>query len=88
MILHKTNPVEFNPNNSEHRFAVAAFMKRTAWVDSKFRFAYDPAYGSVADQVKVKLLHWYIEQETGIKPKSAKRVVDRHDTEFHDNNTV
>ena len=79
MILQKTNPIEFDPSNKEHRFAVAAFMKRTAWVDSKFRFSYDPAYGSVSDQVKVKLLHWYIEQETGIKPKSAKRVVDRSD---------
>lgn len=81
MILHKTNPTEFDPSNKDHRFAVAAFMKRTAWVDSKFRFAYDPAYGSVADQVKVKMLHWYIEQETGITPKSAKRVVDRKEKE-------
>jgi len=63
MLLKRQALVEFNPNNKEHRSAVRAFMKRKAWVDSPLRFALDPAYGSVADQVQVKLLHWYVEQE-------------------------
>lgn len=73
MILQEVKRVEFDPTNLEHRCAVAAFMKRSAWVDASYRFTYDPDFGSVADQVKIKLLDWYIEQDTGIKP--AKRVM-------------
>jgi hypothetical protein len=73
MILQKLKTVDFDPSNPEHRFAVASFMKRTAWGDSKFRFTHDPSYGSVADQVRVKMLHWYITQDTGIAVKCAVR---------------
>lgn len=66
MFLQKIPTVAFDASNPEHRRAVASFMKRTAWADSKFRFSHDPAFGSVADQVKVKMLHWYIQQDTGI----------------------
>ena len=48
-------------------------MKRNAWGDSEFRFSHDPAFGSVADQVKVKMLHWYIQQDTGIAVAPAER---------------
>ena len=73
MLLKKIQTVDFDPANPEHRLAVASFMKRTAWSDSKFRFSHDPAYGSVADQVKIKMLHWYIQQDTGIRVAPATR---------------
>ena len=75
MLLQKMNTVAFDPSNPEHRLAVASFMKRTAWSDSKFRFSHDPAFGSVADQVKVKMLHWYIQQDTGIALEPATRPI-------------
>lgn len=73
MILQKTNTVNFDPSNKSHRVAVAAFMKRTAWVDTEYRFTHDPAFGSVADQVKTKLLHWYLTKDTGIALKPQPR---------------
>ena len=73
MILQKMNTVAFDPSNKAHRAAVASFMKRNAWVDSGYRFTHDPAFGSVADQVKVKMLHWYIAQDTGIAVAPADR---------------
>ena len=73
MLLKKITTVDFDASNPEHRIAVASFMKRTAWGDSKFRFSHDPAYGSVADQVKVKMLHWYIQQDTGVTVAPAER---------------
>jgi hypothetical protein len=73
MILHQPNTVTFDPSNKNHRVAVASFMQRNAWGDSSYRFTHDPAYGSVAEQVKMKMLHWYIEQDTGITVQSATR---------------
>lgn len=72
MILQEIKRVEFDPANAEHRHAVVAYMKRTAWMDSPLRFNYDPDYGSVADQVRTKMLNWYIEQDTGFKPVTPK----------------
>jgi len=72
-MLQKINAVAFDASNPEHRIAVASFMKRNAWGDSNYRFLHDPAFGSVADQVKVKMLHWYIEQDTGIAVAPADR---------------
>jgi hypothetical protein len=63
MLLKRQEIVEFDPSKKDHREAVKAFMVRNAWVDSPLRFAYDPAYGSVAEQVKTKLLAWYVEQD-------------------------
>ena len=63
MILQKRNTVNFDPSIKPHRMAAMQFMKRNAWVDSPLRFNYDPEYGSIADQVKTKMLYWYIEQE-------------------------
>lgn len=63
MILHKMNTVAFDASNKLHRKAVASFMKRNAWADSPIRFSHDPEYGSVADQVKAKMLAWYINRE-------------------------
>jgi len=63
MLLKRQALVEFNPANKEHRAAVRAFLRRKAWADSPLRFAHDPTYGSVADQVQAKLLQWYVEQE-------------------------
>lgn len=68
-ILRQVGTIEFDPSKREHRDAVRAFMKRNAWVDSPLRFAYDPQFGSVAEQVKSKLLDWYIAKE--VKPKKA-----------------
>ena len=63
MLLKRQELIEFDPSKKDHRAAIRAFMKRRAWVDSPLRFAYDPGYGSVVDQVQAKLLQWYVEQE-------------------------
>ena len=63
MYLKGPEVVQFDPNKKEHRKAVVDFRKRRAWGDTKIRFAYDPAYGSVANQVESKLLEWYIKKE-------------------------
>lgn len=73
-ILQETKRIDFDPSITEHRHAVVAFMKRTAWNDSPLRFNYDPDYGSVADQVRIKMLDWYIEQDTGFKPAPHKNL--------------
>ena len=65
MILQHPATTEFDPSNKEHRQAVRDFLKRNAWSDSKYRFKYNPAYGSIANQVQEKLLAWYIDQEYG-----------------------
>lgn len=70
MLLTLPATVEFDPSKKAHRDAVRAFMKRQAWVDSPIRFAYDPAYGSIADQVRSKLLQWYMDKEAGVKKTS------------------
>lgn len=70
MLLTLPATVEFDPSKKAHRDAVRAFMKRQAWVDSPIRFAYDPAYGSIADQVRAKLLQWYMDKEAGVKKTS------------------
>lgn len=75
MLLKRQEIIEFDPSNKEHRAAAHAFMKRGAWADSPLRFAYDPSYGSVADQVKAKLLEWYVAQET--KPKKMSQLRER-----------
>lgn len=67
MILQPTRTVQFDPSNKKHRQAVQAFLKRNAWADSPYRFSYDPAYGSVADQVRDKMLKWYLNKEAGVK---------------------
>jgi hypothetical protein len=72
MLLQKPNTVKFDPANKAHRAAVRAFMVRRAWGDSHIRFTHDPAYGSVVEQVQVKLLNWFMAQED--KPK--RKVVD------------
>jgi hypothetical protein len=75
MLLKRQEIIEFDPSKKEHRAAAHAFMRRGAWADSPLRFAYDPSYGSVADQVKAKLLDWYIAQET--KPKKQSKLAER-----------
>lgn len=72
MILQRQEIIEFDPANKEHRAAVRAFMRRRAWVDSPLRFAYDPSYGSVAEQVQAKLLEWYIAQEEAKVARTVK----------------
>ena len=72
MLLQMPKTIKFDPSLKEHRAAVRAFMKRRAWMDSPIRFSHDPAYGSVVEQVQVKLLQWYMEQEEA--PKRAKKV--------------
>lgn len=62
-MLLKRPDIEFNPSKKEHRAAVRSFLVRKAWVDSPLRFSHDPDYGSVSDQVQIKLLHWYMDKE-------------------------
>ena len=64
MLLQTPKAVKFDPSLKEHRDAVRAFVVRRAWVDSPFRFSHDPAYSSVVEQVQVKLLNWFLAQET------------------------
>lgn len=70
-MLKRPDSVEFDPSVKEHRLAVHAFLKRRAWSDSPLKFANDPAYSSVSDQVQAKLLRWYAEQE---EAREAKRL--------------
>ena len=72
MILQKPNTTPFDPANKAHRLAVAAFLKRNAWSDSPIRFSYDPNYGSIADQVRAKMLAWYMDKEMNKKPAVVK----------------
>ena len=63
MLLKRREIIDFDPSNRAHRDAVRLFMQRSAWADSPLRFSHDPQFGSVAEQVKTKLLNWYVEKE-------------------------
>lgn len=63
MTINTTPAVDFNPQDPTHRMAVARFMKRYAWNDAGIRFTHDPEYGNLVDQVKDKLLKFYLAQE-------------------------
>jgi len=71
MILNSTQAVVFDPSNKEHRKAVEAYMKRNAWVDATLRFIHDTEYDSIPEQVKTKLLQWYLQKENA---RSAPKV--------------
>lgn len=62
-MLKHPDTVHFDPSVKQHRQAAHAFMRRGTWADSPLRFAYDPAHGSVADQVRNKMLTWYVAQD-------------------------
>lgn len=66
MILKHLKRVDFDPNIQEHRQAVMNFLRRRAWADSNFKFSYDSAYTSVANQVQDKLLKWYLGSEFSV----------------------
>ena len=72
MFLQPPKTVKFDPSNKAHRASVRAYMKRRAWSDAPIRFAHDPMYGSVPEQVQTKLLAWYLEKE--ITPRKVKKV--------------
>jgi len=76
-MLKRTDTVVFDPSIAEHRKAVRGFMKRNAWVDSPLRFKHDPAYGNVANQVQIKLLQWYLDQEEVKEKKAADRKIEK-----------
>lgn len=80
MLLRHPNTVDFNPANRAHRLAVAAFMKRNAWADSPVRFTHDPTYGSIAEQVRVKLLQWYISRDVEKAAKPVKKAAPKRKT--------
>ena len=67
MLLRHSETVVFDPSKKAHRQAVAAYLKRSAWADSPIRFRHDPAFGSVTDLVKTRLVEWYIAREFGNK---------------------
>lgn len=75
MLLEKQEVVKFDPAKKAHREAAAAFLVRRAWGDSPLRFAHDPAYGSVADQVEKKLLAYYMAKEKLNIPKPKVQAV-------------
>lgn len=64
MTLQRAETVIFNPAILEHRMAVKAYLKRNAWVDTNIRFRLDPKFGSLIEQIRSKMLNWYIEQES------------------------
>lgn len=76
-LLKRPDSIEFDPSIKEHRVAVRLYMKRKAWSDSPLKFAHDPAFGNVADQVQTKLLQWYLDQEEGRDKKRSERVVEK-----------
>lgn len=63
MSLQKTNGVAFDPSIIEHRNAVKSYLKRNAWRDADICFAHDPKFNSLVEQVRTKMLNWYISQE-------------------------
>lgn len=63
MTLQRRQGVEFDPSKLEHRIAVGHFLKRQSWADAGIQFAHDPKYGSMVEQVRTKLLNWYLAQE-------------------------
>jgi len=65
MLLKKPLTVKFDPAIKPHRAAVQAFLKRKAWGDATVRFSHQPEYGnsSVAEQVQIQLLEWYMNKE-------------------------
>jgi hypothetical protein len=73
MLLKRQETIEFDSSKKEHRAAARAFMKRKAWTDSPLRFAYDPKFGSVSDQVQTKMLQWYMDQEEAKATKAAPK---------------
>ena len=73
MYLNKPATVDFDPNKKDHRAAFRAFMKRKAWTDCSMRFTHDPGYGSIAEQVQAKMLHWYIAQDEAKEGKRAPK---------------
>lgn len=79
MPLEKQATVKFDPAVKAHREAAAAFLRRRAWNDSPIRFADDPAFGSVADQVEKKMLAFYMGKDklTIPPPKFPATLVGR-----------
>jgi hypothetical protein len=75
--LKKPETVGFNPSNKSHRVAVRLYMKRKAWGDSPLRFAHDPAFSNVVDQVQTKLLQWFLDQEDTRDKKRAENKPSR-----------
>jgi len=73
MLLRHPEVVAFDPSKKEHRQAVRDFMKRRAWADTAMRFAHDPSYASVANQVQCKLLEWYMHHEVSRGKKKASQ---------------
>ncbi len=74
-MLNLNATVNFDPSNREHRKSVEAYMQRNAWTDAKFRFTDDISFDSVPEQVKTKLLMWYLNKEntkTVRKPVAKK----------------
>jgi hypothetical protein len=72
VILQPSCTVAFNPALKSHRDAAIAFMRRNAWGDSPFRFTHDAAFSSVSDQVRAKLLDWYVREDLSM-PKRTDR---------------
>lgn len=75
MYLKKPETIKFDPSIKEHRQAVSAFMKRRAWSDSALRFTHDPMYGSVSEQVQLRLVEYYIGKEFNKVRKPIKHKV-------------
>lgn len=78
MLLRAPSRVNFDPALKEHRIAAAAFMQRNAWGDTNYKFTHDPEFSNVADQVRVKMLRWYMAQDIGqvaVPPKAATTLV-------------
>ena len=76
MYLQKPSTVTFDPSIKAHRQAAAKFLKRLAWRDSPIRFSHDPSYGSVADQIRSKLLQWYVDREMNGRNKQVQLPLD------------
>lgn len=75
MFLKNHDTVNFNAANKGHRQAVALFLKRNAWIDSPIRFSYDPTYGSVSEQVQVKLVQYYLDKELNRPKRHTSNIV-------------
>lgn len=70
-VLQPAVAVEFDPSIKSHRVAVAKFMVRNAWADTDIRFTHDPDFGSVPEQVRTKMLRWYMAKDSGLRTKKV-----------------
>lgn len=74
MVLKYPERVAFNPALAEHRQAFRLFLRRRCWNDSPIRFAHDPNYGNLIEQITEKITSWYLDKDRAIARLETRAV--------------